>query len=583
MTKPSGQYIQYNYKVNSEFIDTVATNIGIRKYNSIDPLGRVLDIVSEDNIQTVQTWSSDQLKSTKWIDSDGAIIGQLDFNFRTDLLRLNSVSLNGEKFLDYGAAGDNIKGGTINDHISCNSNSTLYSKCQTIDNLFSSEYSTSSDETTMTTKSTVKVNMSFNEPDAGSRYLTLNRFNDSFGQATTKAEDDTYYSTGEQFNSVVEFGPTYDANGRLAQSKRTKKINGNSVEILSSISQSSYAYPANSNNNIKEYVNDQKRTVASHKNDDSLIKLAGSINRDYEFDIDGNLKSYTNCFGKTEFEYDIFSNLKKVTLADGKKIEYKVDGFNRRIKKIVNGQTKEYYLWYDQLNLAAVLDENKIPKVKYIYAPDSRVASLIEKNGILYKIIHEPGLDSVRYVINTVNSEIVQEIEYDEQGNMLSNTNVNFQPLGYAGGLYDNDTKLTRFGARDYDPTIGRWTTKDPIGLAGGDTNLYAYVGGNPMSYVDPSGLLLEEAIAKRFTPKQQAAIGAAASTAGAFLMYGSFNPFAPVTFSVGAYLGYEGGANLIKANNRKFIDDVMNDVIPKNSIDDLINPGAKVNLCLMK
>ena len=84
-----------------------------------------------------------------------------------------------EKFLDYGAAGDNIKGGTINDHISCNSNSTLYSKCQTIDNLFSSEYSTSSDETTMTTKSTVKVNMSFNEPDAGSRYLTLNRFNDS--------------------------------------------------------------------------------------------------------------------------------------------------------------------------------------------------------------------------------------------------------------------------------------------------------------------------------------------------------------------------------------------------------------------
>ena len=39
-----------------------------------------------------------------------------------------------------------------------------------------------------------------------------------------------------------------------------------------------------------------------------------------------------------------------------------------------------------------------------------------------------------------------------------------------------------------YDPTVGRWTTKDPIGFAGGDTNLYAYVGGNPMSYVDPSG-----------------------------------------------------------------------------------------------
>ena len=59
----------------------------------------------------------------------------------------------------------------------------------------------------------------------------------------------------------------------------------------------------------------------------------------------------------------------------------------------------------------------------------------------------------------------------------------------YAGGLYDFDTKLYRFGARDYDPTIGRWTTKDPIGFAGGDNNLYAYVSGNPMSYLDPTGL----------------------------------------------------------------------------------------------
>lgn len=39
-----------------------------------------------------------------------------------------------------------------------------------------------------------------------------------------------------------------------------------------------------------------------------------------------------------------------------------------------------------------------------------------------------------------------------------------------------------RFGARDYDAVIGRWLTKDPIGFGGGDTNLYAYVGGNPMS-----------------------------------------------------------------------------------------------------
>jgi len=49
------------------------------------------------------------------------------------------------------------------------------------------------------------------------------------------------------------------------------------------------------------------------------------------------------------------------------------------------------------------------------------------------------------------------------------------------------DTAVTYFGVRDYDPTIGRWTTKDPIGLEGG-LNQYAYVEGNPLSYIDPNG-----------------------------------------------------------------------------------------------
>jgi len=55
--------------------------------------------------------------------------------------------------------------------------------------------------------------------------------------------------------------------------------------------------------------------------------------------------------------------------------------------------------------------------------------------------------------------------------------------------LYDAETKLTRFGYRDYDAYTGKWTAKDPIGFDGGDSNLYGYVFGDPVGLFDPFGL----------------------------------------------------------------------------------------------
>lgn len=75
----------------------------------------------------------------------------------------------------------------------------------------------------------------------------------------------------------------------------------------------------------------------------------------------------------------------------------------------------------------------------------------------------------------------------------VDNTNPGFQPFGFAGGIYDQQTKLTRFGARDYDAETGRWTAKDPIRFDGGDTNLMAYVGNNPVNRTDPLGLIAWE------------------------------------------------------------------------------------------
>ncbi len=64
----------------------------------------------------------------------------------------------------------------------------------------------------------------------------------------------------------------------------------------------------------------------------------------------------------------------------------------------------------------------------------------------------------------------------------------NCASFGFAGGLHDRDTKLVRFGVRDYDPDTGRWTAKDPILFNGGDTDLYGYCLNDPLNGVDPEG-----------------------------------------------------------------------------------------------
>jgi RHS repeat-associated protein len=97
---------------------------------------------------------------------------------------------------------------------------------------------------------------------------------------------------------------------------------------------------------------------------------------------------------------------------------------------------------------------------------------------------------SVRLVVDTVAGTVVQRVDYDEFGNVLADSAPGFQPFGFAGGLRDRDTGLTRFGARDYDASVGRWTAKDPIGFRGGEIGLYCYSGSDPLNKTDPTGLL---------------------------------------------------------------------------------------------
>ena len=112
-------------------------------------------------------------------------------------------------------------------------------------------------------------------------------------------------------------------------------------------------------------------------------------------------------------------------------------------------------------------------------------------NGTVYRFITD-HLGSVRLVVNAATGEVVQRMDYDAFGRVLNDTNEGFQPFGFAGGLYDDDTGLVRFGARDYDAYSGRWTAKDPILFDAGEPNLYAYSTNDPANFIDPTGLAID-------------------------------------------------------------------------------------------
>ena len=137
----------------------------------------------------------------------------------------------------------------------------------------------------------------------------------------------------------------------------------------------------------------------------------------------------------------------------------------------------------------------------------------------------------MRQVIDTQTGEIAQQLDYDAWGQVTEDSRPGFQPFGFAGGLHDPDTQLTRFGARDYDAETGRWTAKDPILFDGGDSNLYGYVLQDPVNLIDRNG-------------KNPAAIGIAIRVIGGAAAANTIRTIAVET--LGATIG--GGAACVLA-----------------------------------
>jgi RHS repeat-associated protein len=199
-----------------------------------------------------------------------------------------------------------------------------------------------------------------------------------------------------------------------------------------------------------------------------------------------------------EYSYDASNNLLRMELLNStdNPIDYQINALDQRVAKHRQNEfypeDGKHWLWsVDGQLLAAFNDDGDIIR-RFIYATRSHVPDMmyakVDGTWILYRFVTD-WRGSVRLVVNAWTGYVAQRIDYTPFGRVLQDTKPGFQPFGFAGGLYDYETGLVRFGARDYNPLIGRWTSKDPILFGGGDTNLYRYVGNDPVNFIDPSGL----------------------------------------------------------------------------------------------
>jgi RHS repeat-associated protein len=266
------------------------------------------------------------------------------------------------------------------------------------------------------------------------------------------------------------WGYTFDATGRLTEVTKDSNFF------------SHYGYDADDNRTT--HTNAGGTVNPTY---DAQDRLAAYGSATYGYTLDGELTTKTVGGQTTSYTYDPLGNLLHVGPPTGSAIDYVVDGENRRVGKKLAGTLSEGFLYQDGLNVVAQLDGSGNLVARYVFGSKPNVPDYFTTSAGTFRILSD-YLGSPRLVVNSSSGAVVEESDYDEFGNVTNDTNPGLTPFGFAGGLYDKDTGLVRFGVRDYDASVGRWTSKDPIRFKGGSFNLYGYVVNDPVNRIDPRG-----------------------------------------------------------------------------------------------
>jgi RHS repeat-associated protein len=152
------------------------------------------------------------------------------------------------------------------------------------------------------------------------------------------------------------------------------------------------------------------------------------------------------------------------------------------LEERVGGQTTVQYVWSPVYVDALILRDRDTDADGTL---DERLWVVQDANFNVTAVVDDSGEVVERYIYDPFGQATVLDAEW----NVRSGGSAYDWLHLHQGGRYDVTSGLYHFRFRDYSPTLGRWTSLDPLRYAAGDVNLYRTVGNNPLNSLDPSGL----------------------------------------------------------------------------------------------
>lgn len=223
----------------------------------------------------------------------------------------------------------------------------------------------------------------------------------------------------------------------------------------------------------------------------------------YDYDNEGNQisKLLPNAADKTWTRtWNLDNKLakeEKTKGAEKRTISYRYDPFGRRIGKTyvytrdgtpatTKTTTWEYIYDGDDITLEIFTPPSGVPEKTYYTHGAGIDEHLALERGGSYYYYHQDGLNSV-VAITDGGANVVQSYSYDSYG-LPTPTHSFRNYFQYTGREFEAETGTLHYLYRERDLLDGAFVSKDPAGFAAG-INLFAYVQGNPINFIDPFGL----------------------------------------------------------------------------------------------